>query len=212
MSHALPETDGPDRGPDSAGPSDAELLAAFVASRDEAAFAEVVRRHGPLVFGTCRRLLGNEHDAADAFQAVFLVLSRKAASIRSRQALGAWLYHVAYRTSMKARAVSFKRKAREGQVSAMPEPAVEGTPVDDVMQVLDEELRRLPVKYQQPVILCDLQGQSRKEVAAQLKLPEGTLSSRLATARKELAARLRRRGIEVSASALAGILAQGAAS
>src|SRR5881398_3276611 len=106
--------------PSSAAPSNGELLRAFVRDKDETAFAELVHRHGPMVFGVCRRLLGNEHDAADAFQAAFLVLARKAATLRSPDVLGAWLYHVAYRTSMKARSVRLKREARERQVSVMP--------------------------------------------------------------------------------------------
>src|SRR5262245_14603475 len=94
-----------------------QLLGAVVRHRDESAFERLVRRHGPIVFGVCRRLLGNDHDAADAFQATFLVLARKAASIRAPEALGAWLYNVAYRTSMKARSIRAKRAARERQVS-----------------------------------------------------------------------------------------------
>lgn len=191
--------------------TDGQLLGAFLATRDEAAFEEIVRRHGPLVFGVCRRLLGNEQDAADAFQAVFVVLARKAGSIRAREALGAWLYHVAYRTSMKARSVLLKRRAREGQVSVMPEPAVAAEAVDDVLEVLDEELRAMPTKYSQPIILCDLQGHSRKSAATLLRLAEGTISSRLATGRRKLADRLKKRGVTVSATALATILAQNVA-
>jgi RNA polymerase sigma factor (sigma-70 family) len=187
------------------------LLAAFVRDKDEAAFESLVRRHGPMVLGVARRLVGNEHDAADVFQAVFLVLARKAASIRAPEVLGAWLYNVAYRTSVKARGVLLKRKAREGQVSVMPEPAVQDSPVDDVLEVLDEELRSLPAKYQAPVVLCELQGETRKAAAAKLNLPEGTVSSRLALARKKLAERLRKRGVVVSAAGLSAILAQNTA-
>ncbi len=190
--------------------TDAELLRAFVEQKSEAAFEAVVHRYGAMVFGVCRRLLGNEHDAADAFQAVFLVLARKAASIRSREVLGAWLYNVAYRTSQKARAVGWKRKTREQQVSLMPEPALESDVVadDDVLALLDEEVRALPAKYQMPVILCELQGFTRKEAAAKLNLAEGTLSSRLAMARKKLADRLRRRCVALTATALGVILAE----
>jgi len=200
-SGALPET-----------PSNGQLLRAFVQERDEAAFEGLVRRHGPMVFGVCRRLLGNEHDAADAFQAVFLVLARKAAVIRAPEVLGTWLYNVAYRTSIKARSVRLKRAARERQVSVMPEPAVEcPVEIDDLSEVLDEELRALSAPYQSAIILCDLQGQSRKQAAATLKIAEGTLSSRLAEGRQKLAVRLRRRGVEVSATALAVTLGQSAA-
>src|SRR5437870_2063288 len=97
-------------------PSNGQLLSAFVRHGDEAAFQGLVKRHGPMVFGVCRRLLGNEHDAADAFQAAFLVLARKAATIRSPEVLGTWLYNVAYRTSIKARSVRLRRAARERQV------------------------------------------------------------------------------------------------
>jgi len=212
MTSVHPTVPASDPTPARAEPSDAQLLSTFVQSKDEAAFETLVRRHGPMVFGVSRRLLGNEHDAADVFQAVFLVLARKAAAIRTPDVLGAWLYNVAYRTSMKARAAIHKRKTREGTVNVMPEPVVEVEPVDDVLQLLDEELRALPAKYQTPVVLCDLQGQSRKAAAEMLQVPEGTISSRLATGRKKLADRLRRRGVAVTAVTLATILAQNTAS
>src|SRR5262249_23983072 len=195
----------------STAPSNGQLLSAFVRHRDESAFEQLVRRHGPMVFGVCRRLLGNEHDAADAFQAAFVVLARKAASIRMPEVLGAWLYNVAYRTSMKARSVRSKREARERQVSVMPETAVEPVPFDDVALVLDEELRALPAKYQARLVLCDLQATAGREVAARLRVAPGTLASRLATGRQKLAERLRRRGVAVSATALALTLAETAA-
>jgi len=198
--------------PPSVAPSNGELLGAFVREKDEAAFACLVRRHGPMVFGVCKRLLGNEHDAADAFQAAFLVLARKAATIRAPEVLGTWLYNVAYRVSIKARSVRLKRAARERQVSVMPEPAVEcPVAVDDLAEVLDEELRALPAKHQAAIVLCDLEGYSRKEAAATLKVAEGTVSSRLAYGRQRLAARLRRRGVVVSATALAVTLGQSTA-
>src|SRR5688572_4003394 len=115
MRSLLPD-DGPGESTSVAGaPSDRQLLTAFIRNRDEAAFEALVLRHGALVLGLCRRLLGNEHDAADVFQAVFLVLARKAASVRSPDVLGTWLYNVAYRTAIRARAIRHKRKAREGQ-------------------------------------------------------------------------------------------------
>src|SRR5262249_37625564 len=98
--------------------SDAQLLEAFLAQRDEEAMAALVRRHGPMVFGVCRRVLRHTHDAEDAFQATFLVLVRKASSLRSQPRLGNWLYGVAYRTAMKARAMSAKRRIRERQAGA----------------------------------------------------------------------------------------------
>lgn len=194
---------------DAAGVSDAQLLDCFLSRRDGAAFEALVRRHGPMVLGVCRRVLGNEQDAEDAFQAVFLVLVRKAASIQPRDLVGHWLYGVAYRTALEARGILARRRAKERQVSTMPEPpAPEATGEVDVRPVLDEELHRLPEKYRAAVVLCELEGRSRKEAAGMLRIPEGTLSSRLATARRILAHRLTRRGFGVSAAALAALFAQ----
>ncbi len=197
---------------DGAGLSDGQLLEAFLARRDETAFEALVRRHGPMVLGVCRRLLPNLQDAEDAFQAAFLVLVRKAASIRPRDLVGNWLYGVAYRTALEARSVLARRRTREKQVSALPEPtAPQPEFAPDLRPLLDQELSRLPDKYRVPVVLCDLEGRSRKEVAKALRLPEGTLSSRLATARRLLAQRLSRYGLGVSAAGLAVILTQQAA-
>src|SRR6516162_5198242 len=109
---------------DAARLSDGQLLEDYISRRDEAAFATLVRRHGPMVWGVCRRVLCNHHDAEDAFQATFLVLVRRAGSISSRELLANWLYGVAHQTALKARATAGKRKGREGQVTDMPEPAV----------------------------------------------------------------------------------------
>jgi RNA polymerase sigma factor (sigma-70 family) len=192
------------------GPSDLQLLESFLARRDEAAFEALLRRHGPLVLGVCRRVLRNVHDAEDAFQATFLVLARKAGSIRSREVVASWLYGVAYRTAMKARALNAKRRAKERQVRAMPrsEPSAD----EELLAQLDHELSRLPQKYRVPVILCELEGKSRKEVARLLGVPEGTLSWRLAQAKKMLAKRLSRHGLVISGGALAAVMAPGAAS
>ncbi|HEV3116891.1 MAG TPA: sigma-70 family RNA polymerase sigma factor [Gemmataceae bacterium] len=198
--------------PNGAAPADCELLEAFRRQSDEAAFETIVRRYGSLVMGVCRRSLGNEHDAADAFQAVFLVLARKASSIRSADALSAWLHGVAVRTSLKARAVRHKRLAHEKQVSKMPEPTPEPLETSaEALACLDEEVRALPQKLRVAVVLCELEGRSRKEAAALLNLAEGTLSSRLARARTKLGERLRGRGIALPAAALATLLAQSAA-
>src|SRR5438309_4215641 len=136
-----------------AGP-DADLLRRFVAARDEAAFAQLVRRHGPMVFGVCRRTLGNTHDAEDAFQATFLVLVRKAATIRPRELIGNWLYGVACRTARKARAMNAKRRIKEcraqKEISA-PEP--EDKVPNEILERLDAEISRLPDKYRLPVVL-----------------------------------------------------------
>src|SRR5262245_326915 len=185
------------------GLSDAELLGRFLARQDEAAFEVLVRRHGAMVLGVCRRVLGHAQDAEDAFQATFLVLVRRAAAIRKRDSVGNWLYGVAYRTSLEARAAAARRHATERQVSTMPEPAVgPAEPLGDLRAVLDAELARLPEKYRAALVLCDLQGHARREAARQLGVPEGTLSSRLAAGRRLLADRLARRGISLSLAAL----------
>jgi RNA polymerase sigma factor (sigma-70 family) len=191
--------------------TDAHLLARFLTCRDETAFAALVRRHGPMVLGVCRRVLGHAHDAEDAFQAAFMVLARKAGSVLKREAVGSWLYMVAYRAAQRARANQARRRAREKQVDEMPHPEVQPEEAQDWWPLLDDELGRLPEKYRAPIVLCDLEGQPRKEAARQLRLPPGTLSSRLATGRRLLAERLSRRGVALSGGALAAALSYGAA-
>jgi RNA polymerase sigma factor (sigma-70 family) len=194
---------------DGAGLTDGQLLGDYLNRRDEAAIAALVRRHGPMVWGVCRRVLHNHHDAEDAFQTTFLVLVRKASSIASRELLANWLYGVAHQTALKARANAAKRKGRERQATEMPEPAVtQQDPWRDLQPLLDEELSRLPDKYRSVIVLCDLEGKTRKEVAGQLRCPEGTVAGRLARARIMLAKRLTRRGVVLSCGALAAVLAQ----
>ncbi len=191
--------------------TDGQLLDRFLLFRDAAAFEALVRRHGPMVLGVCRRMVGDLHDAEDAFQATFLVLVRKAASVAPREAVGNWLYGVAYRTALEARARNARRRARETQGNAMAIPAAPQQPDwKELRPILDQELNRLPARYRSPVILCDLEGRGRKEASRQLRLPEGTLSSRLARGRKMLAGRLTRRGVTFSAGALALTLAHNA--
>jgi RNA polymerase sigma factor (sigma-70 family) len=195
------------------GLTDGQLLGHFIERRDEAAFEALVRRHGPMVLGVCRRVLGRLHDAEDAFQATFLVLARKAPSLRARELVGNWLYGAAYRTAMQARSTIARRQVREKQVEDMPDPQVEPEPDwRELLPLLDRELHGLPDKYRVPVVLCDLEGRSRKEVARLLGLPEGTLSWRLAHARKVLAGRLARYGLAVSGGALAAALSAKTAS
>lgn len=183
---------------------DAELLERFLSQRDGDAFAALVRRHGPMVLGVCRRALRHEQDAEDAFQAAFLVLVRKAGSIRKRESLGSWLHGVAHRTALEARSAAARRGGTEKQVTIMPEQAVEAAEVvGDLHAVLDAELSRLPDKYRTAIVLCDLEGMPRREAAQALAIAEGTLSSRLVTGRRRLAERLARRGLTLSASALA---------
>jgi RNA polymerase sigma factor (sigma-70 family) len=186
--------------------TDGQLLEQFVSARDEASFALLLQRHGAMVWNVCRRVLGSTHDADDAFQATFLVLVRKADSIRPREAVGNWLYGVAYRTALEARRRIVRRRAKEQSLQDVPPPESKPEePWQELWPILDRELSRLADKYRLPIVLCDLEGRSRKEVAQQLAIPEGTLSSRLATARKKLAARLARCGFAVSAASL-GIL------
>jgi RNA polymerase sigma factor (sigma-70 family) len=193
------------------GLNDRQLLERFLARRDGEAFEALVRRHGPMVLGVCRRVIGNVHDAEDAFQATFLVLVRRAAALAAPELLGNWLYGVAYRTALEAKARKARRSAREKQVADMPQPRVDSEEVrQDLQFLLDEELNRLPEPYRVPIVLCDLEGLSRKDVARQLNLPEGTLSSRLATGRKKLADNLTRRGVVLSSAALAAVLGRSA--
>jgi RNA polymerase sigma factor (sigma-70 family) len=173
----------------------------------------LVERHGPMVLGVCRRVLGNVHDAEDAFQATFLLLARKSASIRQRAAVANWLYGVAYRTALAARRAAGRRSAKEKQVKEMPHlPATPEDTWQELQPLLDRELESLADKYRLPVVLCDLEGRTRKETARQLRIPEGTLSNRLAAARKMLAKRLTRHGLTLAGGALAAILAQNSAS
>ena len=192
---------------------DGQLLDRFVARREGAVFEAIVRRHGPMVWGVCRRVLRDHHDAEDAFQATFLVLARRAASVVPREKVGHWLYGVAHRTATKARATRARRRGRECQVADMPEPeAVPQAPRDDFGDLLDREVGRLPEKYRVPVVLCELEGKSHREVAEELGWPIGTVSGRLSRARAMLAGRLSRRGVPLSAGSLAVLLAQHAAS
>jgi RNA polymerase sigma factor (sigma-70 family) len=186
---------------------DHTLLARFATQGDAAAFAELVRRHGPMVHATCRRHLGNSEDADDAFQCVFLVLVRRAASIRHGSLLGLWLHTVAVHTARKALALRQRRLRRERQAAADLEPACPPAEPHDWLPLLDEALRALPEKYRAPLLLCELEGKSRADAAAQLALAEGTLSSRLARGRTLLRQRLLRRGVTVTAVALTAGLA-----
>ena len=192
---------------------DGRLLESFLTCRDESAFAMLVERHGPMVLGVCRRVIGNLHDAEDAFQAVFLVLARKGSSVVPRDLVGNWLHGVAYRTALQARDRLGRHRTRERQVREMPQPTVApDLDLQELHQALDEEVSKLPEKYRVPIILCDLEGRSRPDVAGQLKIPEGTLSSRLAKGRQLLAGRLVRHGLVLSGAALATALAEQSAS
>src|SRR5262249_10526167 len=186
---------------------DAQLLGEFVASGDEAAFAAIVRRHGPMVLGVCRRVVGDPHLAEDAFQATFLVLARRAAVVRPRHLVGHWLYGVAYRTALKARTSAMRLKAKEKQVDAIPHrPGRPDEAGADRQPVRATGLARLPDKYRIPIVLCDLNGRPQREVARELRLPPATLANRLAVARRLLAKRLTARGVALSGGAVAAAL------
>ncbi len=197
---------------DDIGLTDGQLLGRFLEQHAEAAVAALVQRHGPMVWGVCRRVLGNHHDAEDAFQATFLVLVRKARSVRPREMVGNWLYGVAHHTALKARATRAKRSTREKQVIDMPESeAPREAARGDLQIALDQELSRLPDKYRVALVLCDLEGKTRKEAARQLGLPEGTLAGRLTRGRALLARRLARAGVVLPGGSLAAVLAESAA-
>jgi RNA polymerase sigma factor (sigma-70 family) len=189
--------------------TDARLLERYVAARDAHSFAAIVDRHGPLVWGVCRRLLADHQDAEDAFQATFLVLVRKAATVAPRQMVGNWLHGVARRTALKARALAARRRRRECQAIDMPDR--EASPPEgwaDVRGVIDEELARLPGRYRAVVLLCDLEGKTRAQAARELGVPAGTVAGRLWRARALLAERLTRRGVGLSGASLAAALVQ----
>jgi RNA polymerase sigma factor (sigma-70 family) len=187
-------------------PPDDQLLKRFVEGRDEEAFALLVRRHGGIVLGVCRRVAGNTHDAEDAFQATFLVLARRAASV-SPTMLAPWLYGVAYRTALKARSAAGRRRGKEQSMAAVPETPQKPQEVDrELFQQLDYALSRLPTKYRTAIILCELEQQPRRQAAAKLKIPEGTLSSRLAAGRRMLAAGLKKAGVTPSIGAVGAAL------
>lgn len=193
--------------------SDASLLEQFSTRRDETAFATLVNRHGPMVQGVCRRILGDAHAAEDVFQAVFLVLVRKCATIRRPELLANWLYGVAFRIARKARIKAIRNEARERWAEKMPtREQVLDLEWGELKQVLDDEMSQLPEKYRAPLVLCYLHGQTNAQAAAQLGWPTGSMSERLSRARELLRRRLNRRGLNLSAALLAILLVQKTAS
>jgi RNA polymerase sigma factor (sigma-70 family) len=195
------------------GVTDAELVERFALAGDEAAFAALVGRHGGMVLGLCRRLLRDAHDAEDAFQATFLVLARKAASLRARDVVGCWLYGVARRVACKARTLVARRRGRERPLEDFPDPAATVPASDPGLAVLlDDEVGRLPARYREPVVLCCLGGQSHEQAARQLGCPVGTVKSRLSRGRELLRKRLTRRGLAPAVAGLAVSLEEACAS
>jgi len=188
---------------------DSQLLERYQAQREETAFAVLVRRHGPMVLGVCQRLIGDAHAAEDAFQGTFLVLARRAGSIRKKASVGSWLYGVARRVAAKAKAETAARRNRERRVVDMPgtEPLDELT-WQELRSVLDEEIGRLPEKYRAPIVLCYLEGKSYDLAARDLGWAKGTLARRLGRARDLLRQQLTRRGLALSAGVLATALGE----
>jgi RNA polymerase sigma factor (sigma-70 family) len=176
--------------------NDGQLLRRFRDHQDQAAFEMLVRRHGPMVLAVCRRVLRHAQDAEDAFQAAFLVLVRKSATLAGREVVGDWLHGVAYRTALKARSAAAARRAKE---RTMPRRQPRDDSPSELNTVLDRELNGLPAKYRVPIVLCDLEGKTRREAARQLGWPEGTVSGRLSRGRALLARRLTRCGFAISA-------------
>jgi RNA polymerase sigma factor (sigma-70 family) len=192
--------------------TDADLLERFLTRREEAAFALLVQRHGPMVLGVCRRVLHDRHTAEDAFQATFLILVRRAASIRKQESVGSWLHGVARRVAAKARAQAAARSRRERRATEMPRTQ----PLDDLTWqelrgVLDEEIGRLPEKYRAALVHCALEGQSYDQAARELGWPKNSLAKRLTRARELLRGQLARRGIALTGAALALALGEEAA-
>jgi RNA polymerase sigma factor (sigma-70 family) len=188
--------------------SDAGLLARFVAARDEAAFGELVLRHGPMVLGVCRRILRNPHDVEDAFQATFLVLTRKAAKLDRQRPLGSWLYTVARNLALDHRASAARRRAQE-EAAAVATIELRDEPAwREVGDVLDAELGRLPEKYRAPLVLCHLQGMTHEAAARELGCPAGSMAKRLSRGQELLRARLAGRGVTLSALGFATLAPQ----
>ena len=193
-------------------PSDEQLLKRYCSQRDEVAFAVLVHRHGPMVWRVCRRVLGQTHDAEDAFQATFVVLVRKAATVRWQKSIAGWLYQVSHRVALRSRAQAAKRAtvAASGNLAAVPVSSADSA--DEARRgVIEEEISRLPESLRLPVVMCYIEGLTNSQAARRIGCPEGTVVSRLARARSRLRRRLRARGIAVvGAAALAGLLADGA--
>jgi RNA polymerase sigma factor (sigma-70 family) len=183
--------------------SDAQLLDRYLSYRDERAFEAIVELHGPMVLSLCRRFLRDPHDVEDAFQATFLILARKAGSIRKRDVLASWLYGVAYRIAVRSRTEVLKRRSLETAVPLLDDPAdFRVHEVDEFGPVLDQELNRLPEKYRAPIVLCYLREQTHDQAAAALRWPVGTVRSRLARGRELLKERLTRRGCTPASATL----------
>jgi RNA polymerase sigma factor (sigma-70 family) len=189
--------------------ADGALLDAFIARHDQAAFEKLLRRHGPRVLAVCRRVIGQDAGADDAFQVTFLTLACKARSLRNRQSVGAWLYRVAYQVALRAKANEARRRHVEGK-AMQATPSTSDAVMDgrEVLEIIDAELAALPEEYRAVLLLCCVEGRTHEEAAGILGWPIGSLSKRLARGRDMLRRRLTQRGITLSA---AGLVALGSA-
>src|SRR4051812_11735306 len=194
--------------------TDERLVAQFLSGRggNEAAFRVLLRRHGPMVLGICRRTLGDSHLAEDAFQATFLVLVKKARTIGDCDLLANWLYGVAQRVARKAKAQAARRRVVEQHAAEQAAGTSERSDQAELRSVIDEEIRRLPERYRAPLVLCHLEGLTHHEAARQLGCPVGTIESRLSRARERLRCGLSRRGLAPASAALAAVFAPSDAS
>jgi RNA polymerase sigma factor (sigma-70 family) len=188
--------------------SDTVLVERFGSQGDESAFTALLARHGPMVHGVCRRILRDAHDAEDAFQATFLVMARKARSLRRPEALASWLYGTARHLASRVRRADCRRRQRETCCRQSPSPPSQGDVLDDLsarelLLALDEEIQRLPEAYRLPLILCHLEGYTHEEAARLLGWTVGSVRGRLERGRKQLQGRLCRRGLTLGASLLA---------
>ncbi|MBL8792483.1 MAG: sigma-70 family RNA polymerase sigma factor [Planctomycetia bacterium] len=193
------------------GPNDALLLRRFAVEHDQAAFRAVVERHGALVWGVCRRVLRHWQDTEDAWQATFLVLARKAGSVNWSPSVANWLYSVAYRVALKARAEAGRRRERQAEIERQQRQRAKPQAVNQMEFCLDEELHRLPEKYRAPLVLCYLEGKSNEEAARQLGRPVGTVWYQLTRGREMLRERLAQRGLMMSTAGLALALSESTA-
>jgi RNA polymerase sigma factor (sigma-70 family) len=192
-------------------PTDSELLKSFVDEKDEHSFESLVRRHGPMVLAACRRLTADEHLAQEAFQATFLVLSRKAGSLRNSEVLASWLYQVAYRVTSRLRGTTAQRREKEislEEVPDMPAPETDSSEWSELRPLLDEELNKMPAKYRSPLVLCFLEGKSNEEAAEILNWPAGSMSRRVAKAKELLRERLTGRGLVLTTTVLFTLLSE----
>jgi RNA polymerase sigma factor (sigma-70 family) len=194
--------------------ADARLVAHFLSGQAgaEVAFRVLLHRHGPMVLTACRRVLGDAHAAEDAFQATFLVLVQKAGSIQARDSLTGWLYGVALRVSRKARDQADRRRVVERQAAEQERRSTEDPDQAEVRALVDEEIRRLPERYREPLLLCYLEGLRHHEIAERLDCPVGTVESRLSRGRERLRSRLVLRGLATTAGMLGVILKPSATS